>query len=468
MASGRSAHRHRHYAADTRHAPDTSQQTLEETLSGEVLPRTKHIKTRQAHLTSPVSRARSSTPTGDGITAAVLDYDAPIIEIASHGDLVLRIEHTINESTISKAFRVDSQVLRTHSKYFASLLQPGRFSEADTVEDKHKSLREQYRDLAAAPAAELPTLSIEDVGRISVKSLGPLLADFFHVLHGMNIQNPPPIANLANIAIVADRFDALEMVKTYVQRKKTFRTLEGKTTAKQDQALSEEKVRQRLLVGLLLDDSSWVDKYSFRIMSKGWVGKDVPISAALWWDLPSRIEEELAYRRDCVLETVQSLLSHFLTLYTSRERQCKLGYDSSPQCDSFQLGEMMRFFVRTGTLQLRGTIIDTEEPPESYAGDLDHLLDTLRQVPEYQIDKFHSHCGIRTKLVPLLDLLQRHLSHAGICIECWQDRRLDYAWLGAKRPLLWKKEDRRLLKYGHGDLHVGTRDLFTATERAWS
>lgn len=413
-------------------------------------------------------RSAPRTPPSEVSNFSVPGNGSQAIEIVAHGDIVLNIKHTEDQTTLPHSFRVSSSVLKEHSKYFASLLQPGRFSEAGNVESTHKVLHEKYGNIAEAPVHELPTLNIEDLGRISVKSVGPLLTDFFLILHGLEVQPTPPVANLANLAIVADRFDALEVVRSHLRRKKTIRTLDAKTLARTDVALGEERVRQRLLVGLLLDYSPWVEKYSLRMISKGWVGSEVSTSAGLWWDLPSRLEEELAYRRDCILEAVQALQAHFLALYTSRDRQCKLGYDSSAQCDSFQLGEMMRFFGRIGTLQLRGTIIDVVEPSEPYAGDLTNLLDTLRQVPEYQIDKFHTHCGIRTRLVPLLDLLQKCINHAAICAECWQEHRAEYSWIGAKRPLVWKKSDSRLWEDGHGARHTGIRDLFTASERQWS
>ncbi|KAK5163510.1 uncharacterized protein LTR77_010692 [Saxophila tyrrhenica] len=411
-------------------------------------------------------RSTPSTPMSEAADSPAPNNSSKGMEIAPDGDIVLEIEHEVGKPAAVHSYRVSATILTTHSKYFASLLQPGRFSEAANVEAKHRNLREQYGEVGKAPPRELPALSIKDVGRVAVKSVGPLLGDFFNILHNREMQIPPPVANLANLAVVADRFDALEVVRTYLRRKKVMKMLDAKTTAKADLALGEERVRQRLLVGVLLDHTPWVEKYSLRMICKGWASKEVSVSAALWWDLPGRLEDELVYRRECMLETIQSLQSHFLALYSSRERQCKLGYDSSAQCDSFQLGEMVRFFTRIGTVQLQGTLIDVADPPEPHAGDLINLLDTLRQVPEYQIDKFHSHCGIRTRLVPMLDLLQRAIPHAAVCGECWEANRTDLAWLGAKRPLLWRKGDSGL--YGTGHRHAGIRDFFTATERQWS
>ncbi|EME85519.1 uncharacterized protein MYCFIDRAFT_98467, partial [Pseudocercospora fijiensis CIRAD86] len=299
-------------------------------------------------------------------------------------------------------YRVKISNLRTHSHYFASLL-TGRFGESEKIAQEHAQLNEKYGSIAKAPTAELPVVYIKDIGRISaVKSIEALCLDLLIILHSRDISGIPPVANLANLAIVADRFDALDAVRKYVSRKKIFRTIDSKTTHKADQSPSEEKVRQRLLASLLLDYPPWVEKYSMRLITKGWVGKEADEDAALWWDLPRGLEEELATRREYILDTIQSTLARFFALYSSRERQCRMGYDSSAACDSYQLGEMVRFFARIGTLRVQGTIFDTAEPPAPYAGDIFALIESMRQVSEYQIDKFHSHCGFRTRLLPIL------------------------------------------------------------------
>lgn len=388
-----------------------------------------------------------------------------IVELDSQGDVVLNVRH----ESADHHFRASTTSLKANSKYFAGLLQ-GRFGESDRIEKSHAELKSKYGSPAKSPAVELPIIHIEDIGRISaVRSIEPLCMDFFHILHGKEPQTTlPPVANLANLAVVADRFDALDAVCAYVRRRKIPRAIDGKTTAKAESNLSEEKVRQRVLVAVLLDYGPWLEKYSARMITRGWVGRESDESAALWWDLPSRLEEELALRRDCILDTFQSLQAYFLRLYTSRERQCKLGYDSSAQCDSFQLGEMIRFFTRSGTLQLQGTILDAAEPPVPYEGDIFNLIDLLRQAPEYQIDRNHSHCGIRTRLIPLLGLIKESLCCVGICSECWSQNRLEHAWMDGKPPLTWKKETHRLRISGHKELHANVKALFTATDRDWA
>jgi len=161
----------------------------------------------------------------------------------------------------------------------------------------------------------------------------------------------------------------------------------------------------------------------------------------LWWDLPRGIEEELVCRRGYLLDMLESLQSHFIKLYSSTDRQCKLGYDTSPQCDSFQLGEMLRFFQRIDTLRLEGTLA-AKDGINAYSGDIERIIDALYSCPSYQINQHHSHCGLRTRLEPLLDTLHPLIRHSivldlGICGECWRLHRSDYAWTFAKQPVVW-------------------------------
>lgn len=39
-------------------------------------------------------------------------------------------------------------------------------------------------------------------------------------------------------------------------------------------------------------------------------------------------------------------------------------------------------------------------------GDVDQLIGVLRQCPSYQIDKNHTHCGLRTRILPALDYVR--------------------------------------------------------------
>jgi hypothetical protein len=145
---------------------------------------------------------------------------------------------------------------------------------------------------------------------------------------------------------------------------------------------------------------------------------------------------------------------------------------------------MVRFFSKLGTLRLHSTIYDETEPTY-HTGNVDRLIESMRQVPSYQIDRNHAHCGLRVRLLPLLDLIQNLLNvesgslDIGICSECWSIQRQLYAWFSAKRPVLWNMS-RSLTpattsRKGHQrtpstclSRHVLIRDMFMAVTRDWT
>lgn len=410
--------------------------------------------------------------------------DESLVTVSPRGDLIVSIyDHGKRKSW---KYRVEADRLRQGSPYFASLLHPDKFAEGARVCRELASLNERYPNVTKAPFTALPQVVVTDVGRISkVTTLKVLAADFFSVLHGTDLSAPnPPVPNLANLTIVADRFDALPILSRYVKKHRFLQALDAKTRGGTSSTLSEERIRQKLLIGMLLDHGTWVSMYSKRLILKNSVcwKPDAPETSdgALYWDLPRGIEDELMRRRDYVLDTIQSLQTHFLRLYTHGERQCKLGYDSSPQCDSFQLGEMIRFFHRLDLFPLTGSIMNADGPVQ-YQSDIDRLIDTLRQCPEYQIDQNHKHCGLRERLLPLLSMIQNHLSldvndlDIGICLDCWQARRQEYSWAEAKRPPIWSRpmtwRSSGVRARGASlclTRHLSVRDMFTAVTRDWT
>lgn len=169
--------------------------------------------------------------------------------------------------------------------------------------------------------------------------------------------------------------------------------------------------------------------------------------------------EELQYRRECILNTLASIPRHFLALYSSRTRQCKLGYDSSAACDSYQLGEMFKFFVNKNLLFLvdfspgsLDRIADTALTP------VDGILAALRQVPSYQIDAHHRNCGLRTRILPVLEFVTALLSANSVPVAraAWKQRttnqqRTTVAWFShAGVAAAAAAEDKRL-KFESGD-----------------
>jgi hypothetical protein len=140
--------------------------------------------------------------------------------------------------------------------------------------------------------------------------------------------------------------------------------------------------------------------------------------------------------------------------------------------------------MRIGTVRLQGTIYDPAEPA-LYTGDIDRLLESLRRVSSYQIDSNHAHCGLRVRILPLIDLIQNQLSldagvpDIGICTDCWNNQRPAYAWSLAKRPVSWSPS--KLTGSGssprnvHGrspssclTRHIEVRDMFMAADHDWT
>ena len=144
---------------------------------------------------------------------------------------------------------------------------------------------------------------------------------------------------------------------------------------------------------------------------------------------------ELQYRRECVLNTVASVVQHFLQLYTSRNRQCKLGYDSSAACDSYQLGEMIKFLTSRGLLFLVNFApASLDSIPDLAIMDIRHILNTLKQCPSYQIDRNHTNCGLRNRVTPIVDYLRTMLSSNVVAIshKGWQIQRSSESWIPKK------------------------------------
>lgn len=158
--------------------------------------------------------------------------------------------------------------------------------------------------------------------------------------------------------------------------------------------------------------------------------------------------EELKYRRECVLNTIASVQRHFLDLYCSKERQCKLGYDSSGACDSFQLGQMLKFLVSKNLLFLVDyTSPSLEAVPDGAMINIDDLLNTLKQCPNYQIDKHHTNCGLKIRMDPIMDYIRTMLSASGTSIAHadWKKRRSEVSWTQLRDRRL--REDEEEVKF---------------------
>lgn len=422
-----------------------------------------------------------------------------IVDIVDSGDFILQISDSGCGTTHS--YRVSSTRLKRASAYFEKLLDPQKFNEGATVNARLTTLHEQYPNISQVPATDLPVIRVVDVGQFPKGACcESIIERFLNILHITASSSPnlriPSTYDIALLAIVADRFSSLSPVSVYVKR-------EGWHMPKQDAKEIKRNIpardgetfwRQRILVGALLNVETWVAQYTSRLVVEGsrrWIQRDDSEGdegEALWWNLPGGLEgeefpqwehltelltrraEELEYRRACVVETINSLQNHFLTLYTSKQRQCKLGYDSSPQCDSFQLGEMVRFFTRKGTLRLQG-LLTCQEEAQPWPGSICYILAALRQCPSYQIDQNHTHCGLRTRLLPILDQLEKLCSQAGVCHRCWKSDRKEHSWSENPSGGEWRFNIAHAFGRAGSTCrrdHLAAKGMFTAEERAWT
>ena len=169
-----------------------------------------------------------------------------------------------------------------------------------------------------------------------------------------------------------------------------------------------------------------------------------------------------------------------MSLYTSKVRQCKMFYDSSVACDSFQLGEMVRFFVSKNLFTFLSPIsppTDEDAYPKPYAGDIETLVKELKMCPSWQYDSNHAHCGLRTRLIPALDYIAPMLNlGVGLDWKSWKRDQVSASWdipAEEKKPFVLVKgvasalEDPRL---GLRDIMVSSvgRQCFTAASWDWT
>lgn len=127
---------------------------------------------------------------------------------------------------------------------------------------------------------------------------------------------------------------------------------------------------------------------------------------------------------------------HFLDLYSSRERQCKLGYDSSAACDSFQLGQMLKFLLSKNLAFLVDfSPASLDSLPDASMLDIEDLLSTLKQCPNYQIDKHHTNCGLRIRIEPIVDYIRAMLSSDAVFVSPsdWSRNRAAVSWASSAK-----------------------------------
>ncbi|KAK4142759.1 uncharacterized protein C8A04DRAFT_12952 [Dichotomopilus funicola] len=448
--------------------------------------------------------ADSATTTA---TAPSTNLEFDVVDIVPDGDLLLDVTFETSPETLKAArkaakprpgqkttpptfkaktrvgYRVQLAVLKQNSKYFDNLLSDTRFSEARSIEASLQQLSLRNVNPSEADAADLPVVKIlEDDEATRSAGQDSAFADLLRILHRKQSTSAASAKTvnmqyLAVLAVLADRFDCIGIMSRYLSALKYKWPATQTRLAREDgPALSlaaEEMLRQKILVAWLLDQPPKLHTAARELImygSRRWSAsfeegdddENTPIAA--WWDLPDDLEQELHHRRASILSTIASIQQHFLSLYTSRTRQCKLGYESSASCDSYQLGEMVKFLCSKDLLfltdftfssfpsPLSSSSPSSPSPSSSSPGvtdriattDIGALLASLKQCPTYQIDKHHTNCGLRTRLLPIVEFVQAMLSSAAVSIS-------RTAWVRDREGTAWSFREQNDGEYGDGD-----------------
>lgn len=120
--------------------------------------------------------------------------------------------------------------------------------------------------------------------------------------------------------------------------------------------------------------------------------------------------------------------------------------------------------------------------PDAPTLDVEELLAALKQCPGYQVDKFHTNCGLRTRLGPILDYIRAMLSAGCVSVSLadWRDHRDEVSWAAVKAAadpddgnaaFLFTRamaSDNRIRYEGQLFVNRAARALFTAETWNWT
>ncbi|KAJ5774932.1 hypothetical protein N7457_009828 [Penicillium paradoxum] len=409
-------------------------------------------------------------------------YSSSIEVISPNGDLILEyIASGDTSSSTKRKWQVASELLASNSPYFQALLDPTKFAEGRQFSAQKQAWNEsQAANLAsqhALPTVKLPgVLSTNLCGEDAIELFLKILClDSFDETERTIFEDALKTQSTSLVARMIDLADSLSspsVVRIVLQRiGYSYGKLKPSLLARFNSAhlsMKEDRIRQIIFISAFLDDTGLtrIMTHALLIMgSKFWInGLEVPEEEPFRWRyLPNGLEEEIYYRRQCVLNTITDLQAHFLrvyggledpdstrsaannrtlgaaftasahTLLQSRQFQCRGGFNNASQCDIFQLGQMIRFFsMRARTIFLGSTLIDPDfdltpnEDDHTIGGgrndqlpgppsDITTIIASMKQYPDYAIDEAHTGCGVRRRIMPALECVEKFV---------WDDRGL--------------------------------------------
>ncbi|KAL4893741.1 hypothetical protein BDV59DRAFT_177062 [Aspergillus ambiguus] len=410
---------------------------------------------------------------------SMLESVAPVKIILPTGDVIVEYACPNRTLVAGGRWQVSSDDLRQNSPYFRALLDPLKFYEGRQF-SQQKSIKQET---AADTMGGVPDSSNTETAQTSLPSIrlpsdhfsSELGVDaiemFLRILSFDSFGNEEkdsftaelrlkPTSLVARLIELADAFNSPDIVREALTRSAYAFGKSKSPLWKFDVSIlkhSEDRIRQTMYISRFLNERNVFQISSHTLIllgSRFWAhGIETPLSTTFRWrHLSDGLEEELYYRRQCILNTITDLQASFLRAYgaldtpedmkqastttvPTRHYQCRCGFGNASACDAFHLGQMTRFFsLRTRTIFLGSTLIDPdfhpdvdsdgdEDTPPAPPSDISALISSLKQFPDYQIDTHHTGCGVRRRFLPPLDCIERFVGDSrgllGVDLRSW-------------------------------------------------
>ncbi|KAI9373112.1 hypothetical protein BJX61DRAFT_403897 [Aspergillus egyptiacus] len=410
--------------------------------------------------------------------------------LVRNGDIILVYEASKHAPGTASRWILSSESLMKSSPYFRALLDPDKFYEGRNLMSQRKlhSLNVDSKGDTVAPGYSVPPDALPTI-RLTGNHLPPHLGLdaielFLKVLSfgsfseeekssfdaEVKAQRPSSIASLIELA---DAFNSPQAVHEALTRSRYTPGKPKLPLTKFDSAilkLNEDRIRQSIFIAKFLNNRALFKILTHALIvtgSRHWTN-GIPSpepESPCWHYFHGGLEEELYYRRQCVLNTITDLQAYFLRLYgaldptapsstaprpnhpqtqtqTQTQYQCRCGLGNSSACDTFHLGQMTRFFaLRTKTIFLGSTLLDPDFDPDMDSASaleftnnnlqtrppphITSIIATLKQCPDYQIDSNHTACGIRRRFLPSLDCIEGFVGDErgllGVSLDHWRN-----------------------------------------------